>query len=163
MANAIHLFLESQPNTLIKGASDRVGRKGSIEVISHDHTLFSPTDDNTGNWTGSHVHSPFKFTKALDPATTYLIKALTTKQTLSSAEFRFYRGNNAGMEEAYYIVRLEQVKVVKISPKMYDMKDPAFEKYDYVEMVELRYEKIIWTYVDGQLTHSDSWNERQVG
>lgn len=162
MANAIHLFLESQPNTLIKGSSDRVGRKDSIEVIAHDHTLLSPTDDNTGNWTGPHKHSPFRFTKALDSATTPLIRALTNKEVLSSAEFKFYR-SSSGYEEMYYVVRLENVRVVKVSSKMYDMKDPAFEKYDYMEMVELRYEKIIWTYVDGQLTHSDSWDERQVG
>lgn len=38
--------------------------------------------------------------------------------------------------------------------------DPAFEKHNHLEQIELRYEKITWTYKDGNIIHSDSWNER---
>jgi type VI secretion system secreted protein Hcp len=54
----------------------------------------------------------------------------------------------------------ENVKVVKVNPKMHDIKDPAFEKHNHLEQIELRYEKITWTYKDGNIIHSDSWNER---
>ncbi|MEG1248010.1 MAG: type VI secretion system tube protein Hcp, partial [Citrobacter sp.] len=55
---------------------------------------------------------------------------------------------------------LESVKLVKVAPKMHDIKDPAMEKHNHLEMIELRYEKITWTYKDGNIIHSDSWNER---
>jgi len=52
------------------------------------------------------------------------------------------------------------VKVVKVNPEMYDIKDPSKEKHNHLERIELRYEKITWTYKDGNIIHSDSWNER---
>ncbi|RZN44666.1 Hcp family type VI secretion system effector [Escherichia sp. E10V10] len=41
-----------------------------------------------------------------------------------------------------------------------DIKDASFEKHNHLEQVELRYEKITWAYKDGNIIHSDSWNER---
>ena len=43
---------------------------------------------------------------------------------------------------------------------MHDIKDPSYEKHNHLEQIELRYEKITWTYKDGNIIHSDSWNER---
>ncbi|HGX3500530.1 TPA: Hcp family type VI secretion system effector [Klebsiella pneumoniae] len=45
-------------------------------------------------------------------------------------------------------------------PLMHDIKNPAYEKHNHLEQIELRYEKITWTYKDGNIIHSDSWNER---
>ena len=56
--------------------------------------------------------------------------------------------------------QLENVKLVKVAPLMHDIKDPAKEKHNHLERIELRYEKITWTYKDGNIIHSDSWNER---
>ena len=53
-------------------------------------------------------------------------------------------------------------QALKVIPDMYDVKDPSNEKYNYPERVELRYEKITWTYKDGNIIHSDSWNERGI-
>ncbi len=43
---------------------------------------------------------------------------------------------------------------------MHDIKSPAFEKHNHLESIELRYEKITWSYKDGNIIHADSWNER---
>jgi hypothetical protein len=56
--------------------------------------------------------------------------------------------------------KLENVEVVKVNPEMYDIKDPSKEKHNYLERIELRYEKITWIYKDSTIIHSDSWNER---
>jgi hcp protein len=45
---------------------------------------------------------------------------------------------------------------------MHNIKDPARERYNHLERVELRYEKITWTYKDGNIIHSDSWNESRA-
>ncbi|MEY8712111.1 hypothetical protein [Mangrovibacter phragmitis] len=34
------------------------------------------------------------------------------------------------------------------------------QKHNHIEQKEQRYEKITWTYKDGNIIHSDSWNER---
>ncbi|EOJ8975664.1 type VI secretion system tube protein TssD, partial [Escherichia coli] len=90
----------------------------------------------------------------------YLYKAVTTGQTLKSAEFKWYKINDAGQEVEYFNTKLENVKVVKVNPVMHDIKNPAYEKHNHLEQVELRYEKITWTYKDGNIIHSDAWNER---
>ncbi|HBM2444293.1 TPA: type VI secretion system effector Hcp, partial [Enterobacter hormaechei subsp. xiangfangensis] len=113
-----------------------------------------------GKLTGTRIHTPFLFTKEIDSSSPYLYKAVTTGQTLKSAEFKWYRINDAGQEVEYFNTKLENVKLVKVNPKMHDIKDPAFEKHNHLEQIELRYEKITWTYKDGNIIHSDSWNER---
>ncbi|MFA7895603.1 type VI secretion system tube protein Hcp, partial [Pseudomonas putida] len=57
-----------------------------------------------------------------------------------------YTINDARQEVEYFNTKLENVKVVKVAPKMHDVKDPAKEKHNHLELVELRYEKFIWTY-----------------
>lgn len=160
MANPIHLWLQDDGGADIKGSSTVDKRVGSIEVISQDHSLHIPTDDNTGKLTGTRVHAPFVFSKEIDSSTPYLYKAVTTGQTLKSAEFKWYRINENGQEVEYFLTKLENVKVVSVAPKMHDIKDTSKAKYSHLEQVELRYEKITWTFSDGNIIHSDSWNER---
>lgn len=106
------------------------------------------------------VYLPFVFTKEIDVSSPYLYKAVTTGQTLKSAEFKWYKINDAGQEVEYFNTTLENVKLVKVAPRMHDIKDSSFEKHNHLEQIELRYEKITWTYKDGNIIHSDSWNER---
>ncbi|MND84919.1 Major exported protein [compost metagenome] len=85
---------------------------------------------------------------------------MTKGQSFQTAEFKWYRVNDAGKEVEYFWALLEGVKVVSVSPKMHDIKDPTKEKHNHLEQVALRYEKIIWTYVDGHITTEDSWDTR---
>lgn len=160
MAIPVYLWLKDDGGADIKGSVDVQGREGSIEVVAQDHSLYIPTDNNTGKLTGTRIHTPFLFTKETDAATTYLYKAVTTGQTFKSAEFKWYRIDDAGQEVEYFNTTLENVKVVKVASKLHDIKDPAKEKHNHLEMVELRYEKITWTFKDGNIIHSDSWSER---
>jgi type VI secretion system secreted protein Hcp len=75
-------------------------------------TLYIPTDNNTGKLTAPV--SIFLFTKEIDSSSPYLYKAVTTGQTLKTAEFKWYRINDAGQEVEYFNTTLENVKVVKV-------------------------------------------------
>jgi type VI secretion system secreted protein Hcp len=161
MAIPIYLWLRDDGDAEIKGSVDVQNREGSIEVVSQDHSVYIPTDNNTGKLTGTRVHTPFLFTKEIDASSPYLYKAVTTGKTLKSAEFKWYRIDDAGQEVEYFITTMENVKVVNVSPKMHDVKDANKEKHNHLEQVELRYEKISWTFTQGNISHSDSWNERQ--
>ncbi|WP_122830167.1 type VI secretion system tube protein TssD, partial [Pseudomonas viridiflava] len=87
-------------------------------------------------------------------------KAVTSGQTLKSAEIKWYRVNDAGQEVEYFNTKLENVKVVSVAPVMHNVKIPATERFNHMESVQLRYERITWTYKDGNIIHSDSWSER---
>ena len=88
------------------------------------------------------------------------MKAVATGQTLKTAEFRWYRINDAGQEVEYYNMRLDNIRVVSVTPLMHDIKDPSKEKHNHLEVVELRYDKITWTYCDGNIQFADCWAER---
>ena len=138
MAIPAYLWLKDDGGADIKGSVDVQGREGSIEVVALDHDVYIPTDNNTGKLTGTRTHKPFTFTKEIDASSPYLYKAVTTGQTLKTAEFKFYRINDAGQEVEYFNITL----------------------HNHLERIEFRYEKITWTYKDGNIIHSDSWNER---
>ncbi|MGY1047340.1 Hcp family type VI secretion system effector [Klebsiella pneumoniae] len=146
MAIPVYLWLKDDGGADIKGSVDVQDREGSIEVVAQEHNLYIPTDNNTGKLTGTRIHTPFLFTKEIDSSSPYLYKAVTTGQTLKSAEFKWYRINDAGQEVEYFNTKLENVKVVKVNPLMHDIKNPAYEKHNHLEQIELRYEKITWTY-----------------
>lgn len=161
MAIPVYLWLQDDGGADIKGSVDVQGRQGSIEVLALDHSLYIPTDNNTGKLTGTRVHSPFRFTKEIDLSSVYLYRAVAKGETLKNAKFKWFRIDDAGQEVEYFSILLEKVKVVKVTTIMHDIKDPTKEKHNHLEQVELRYEKIHWLYVDGTIAWSDSWDERQ--
>lgn len=100
--------------------------------------------------------------KEYDASSPYLYKAVTTGQTLKEVEIKWYQIDASGQEKEYFNTKLDNVKVVAVGPVMHNIKDPARERYNHLERVELRYEKITWTYKDGNIIHSDSWNESRA-
>lgn len=160
MAIPAYLWLKDDGGADIKGSVDIYNREGSIEIIEFVHSLTIPTDNNTGQLTGARIHAPMVLVKEYDSSSPYLYKAVTSGQTLLSAEIKWYRINHAGQEEEYFNMLLENVKVVSIAPIMHNVKNPATEKFNHMESVQLRYEKITWTYRDGNIIHSDAWKER---
>lgn len=160
MAIPAYLWLKDDGGADIKGSVDVKDREGSIEVLGFSHGLHLPTDGNTGKITGTRVHSALTFEKEFDSSSPYLYKATAKGQTLTSAEFKWYKINDAGQEVEYFNMLLENVKVVSICPHMHDVKNPATEKHNHLESVSLRYERITWKYCDGNVQFSDAWNER---
>ena len=96
-------------------------------------------------------------------STTYnmpLALHLDHHESLDDIRRKVHAGVRSAMIDGSHFPFAENVKLVKVNPKMHDIKDPAFEKHNHLEQIELRYEKITWTYKDGNIIHSDSWNER---
>lgn len=160
MAIPAYMFLKDDGGADIKGSVDVQGRDGSIEVLGFSYNLRLPTDPLTGKITATRNHAPIVFQKEFDSSSPYLMKAVATGQTLKSAEFKWYKINDAGQEVEYYNMLVENAKVVSVSPHMHDIKDPSKEKHNHLEVVELRYEKITWKYCDGNVQFTDAWNER---
>jgi len=160
MAIPAYLWLKDDGGALIKGSVDVRHREQTIEITSISHNLYIPTDGNTGKLTGTRVHGALMFEKEFDSSSPYLMKAVATGQTLQSAEFKWYRINDAGLEQEYFNMLLEGVKVVSVCPLMHDVKNPSTEKHNHLESIALRYEKITWKHCDGNIIFSDTWNDR---
>lgn len=160
MAIPVYLWLKDDGGSDIKGSVDVRDREGSIEVNGFVHNLRLPTDAFTGKITSTRQHTPVVFQKDIDSSSPYLMKAVATGQTLKSAQFKWYKINDAAQEAEYYNMLAENVRVVSVTPLMHDTNDPAKEKHNHMEMVELRYDKITWKYCDGNVQFTDSWDER---
>ena len=158
MAVPVHLWLKDDGGAAIKGSCDVRDREGSIELRSIHHNLSIPTDMNTGKLTGTRQHAPFQFEKEIDSSSPYIYKAVATGQTLKSAEIRWYCINDAGQEVEYFNILLEGVRVISVTPTMHDTRTSTGT--GHMESVALRYEKITWKYVDGNIQYTDAWNER---
>ena len=161
MAIPAYLWMKDDGGADIKGSVTVQGREGSVEVLEFDHSVYIPTDGNTGKLTGTRVHTPLIFVKEFDAASPYLYKAVTSGQNLKGMELKWYRIDDAGEEKEYFNMKLENVKVVAVKPRMHNIKDVAKERYNHLEQVEVRYEKITWAYKDGNIIHADSWLENR--
>ncbi|GEC69683.1 Hcp family type VI secretion system effector [Raoultella terrigena] len=159
MAIPAYLWLKDDGGALIKGGVDVLNRESSIEIKGFHHNLMIPTDNATGKVTGTRMHSPMLLVKEFDYSSPYLYKAVSTGQNLTSAEIKWYKINDAGQEVEYFNMFLEEVRIVSISPSMASPDNP---NENHMETLELRYEKITWKHCDGNIMHTDAWNQRQT-
>jgi type VI secretion system secreted protein Hcp len=159
MAIPAYLWLKDDGGALIKGGVDVLNRESSIEIKGFHHSLMIPTDNATGKVTGTRMHSPMLLVKEFDYSSPYLYKAVSTGQNLTSAEIKWYKINDAGQEVEYFNMFLEEVRIVSISPSMASPDNP---NENHMETLELRYEKITWKHCDGNIMHTDAWNQRQT-
>jgi type VI secretion system secreted protein Hcp len=160
MAIPAYMWLKDDGGADIKGSSTVQKREGSVEIIGFGHGVNLPVDNKTGVITGSRSHAPMHIEKEFDASSPYLYKAVSTGQTLQSAELKWYRINDAGKEDVYFIMLMEGVKVVGVNPGMANARLAAMSPLNHVESVSLMYDRITWHYTDGNIKFTDSWNER---
>lgn len=156
MSNPAYLFISDENGAPMIGPSLVFGREGAIELKSFTHNVNIPVDGNTGKLTGTRIHMPIMFQKEFDRVTPLLFRALSTGRTLQSAIIKMYEINEAGLEQEYFNIILEGVKITSITPDMY----PGAGTGKHLETVLVRYEKITWKHCAGNIIYSDAWNER---
>lgn len=156
MSNPAYLWITDENNSPIVGSSLVSGRVGAIELKSFTHNVNIPTNNHTGKLTGTRVHSPILFQKEFDRVTPLLYKALSQGVTLKSATIKMYQIRDAGIEQEYFNIILGNVKITSITPDLY----AGAMTGTHMESVMLRYESIIWKYVDGNIQYKDEWNHR---
>lgn len=162
MAIPVYMFMHDDGGNLIKGGVDVSGREHSVEVLGLHHSVHLPTDDATGKPTSTRHHLAYLIEKEIDSSSPYLYQAATSGRMLKSVELKFYRINDNGQEVEYFNTLLENARIVYILPLMHDIKDASKEKFNHMEIVEFKYEKITWRYIDGNIIHSDDWKRRKT-
>jgi type VI secretion system secreted protein Hcp len=154
MSNPAYLWLTDENGSPMVGPSLVLGREGAIELKSLTHNVNITVDGNTGRLTGTRIHMPIMFQKEFDRVTPLLFRALSTGKTLQSAIIKMCQINEAGLEQEYFNIILEGVKLTSITPDLY----PGSNTGTHLETVLLRYEKITWKQCDGNILYTDSWN-----
>jgi type VI secretion system secreted protein Hcp len=154
-----YMWIKNETGGDVKGSVDVAGREGSVEVVEFHHEVRIPTDPDTGRLTGTRKHEALTIVKAYDASSPYLYKAVCQGETFQSVELKWYSINDKGEEKEYFNHKLEGVKVCSVKPIMYNCKDPTKERYVHLEEVSMRYLKVTWKYLEGNLQASDSWAE----
>jgi type VI secretion system secreted protein Hcp len=160
MAIPTYMWIKDEQGSDIRGPVKIKGRENSIEVLSFTHEVRIPTDPDTGALTAIRKHEPFIITKEFDAATPILNKACASGKTLQSVKLSWYRINEKGQEEEYFRHMLHQVKVVSVKPIVHNIKEKGLERQSHLEEVAMRYEKIQWEYLEGNIITQDTWIER---
>lgn len=156
MSNPAYLWLTDENGSPMVGPSIVFGREGAIELKSLTHNVNIPVDGNTWRLTGTRIHMPIMIQKEFDRVTPLLFRALSSGKTLKSATIKMYQVNDSGLEQEYFNIILEGVKITSITPDLY----PGASTGTHLETLLLRYEKITWKHCEGNVIYSDSWNER---
>ncbi len=144
----------------IEGSVTVAGREGTVEVLEFNHRVYLPTDRDNGSNTGTRKHEPLVFHKAYDKASPLLYKAVCTGARIASVKISWYTITDQGEEKAYFGHELQGCRISSVRSYMHNVKDRSKEQFVHQEEVTICYEKIAWTFLDGNLTHTDSWNSR---
>ena len=156
MAMTSYLKVEANDQGEIKGDCTQEGREDLIMVYSIDHKVEIPRDTHTGLPTGQRIHKPLQIIKHKDKSSPGLFQACCSGEQMK-IEMKFFRITDAGKEEHYFTIKLENAIIVE----MQEYNPLTFleenKPYKDMESVLFTYEKIIWTYEPDGIETEDSW------
>ncbi|MFH1096360.1 MAG: Hcp family type VI secretion system effector [Candidatus Desantisbacteria bacterium] len=143
----------------IPGSVTVAGRENQVEILAFSHRLFMPTDVKDGTAAGTRKHESLIVTKNTDKSSPKLYEYLCNGKKIPLVVIHWYMIDSGGQEKEYFAHKLTNARIVAIKPWMPNVDDKATETYKHMEEIEFRYEKITWTYLDGNVEYSDSWLE----
>jgi type VI secretion system secreted protein Hcp len=155
MAIPAYMFIDKIP-----GSVNVAGRENSIEVLEFNHRVYLPTDRDTGAITGTRKHDDLIIHKAFDKSSPLLFKKVCTGETIAKINIKWFDITDQGEEKAYFEHTLQNCKIASVRSYMHNVKDKSKELYVHMEEITIRYAKITWNYLDGNLQHTDEWNSR---
>jgi len=144
----------------IPGSVNVTGREECIEILEFEHQVYLPTDRDDGSITGTRKHDPMIIHKEVDKASSLLFMKVCTGETIPLIVITWYEISKQGEERCYFEHRLENCKIAGVRSYMHNVKDRNKDQFVHQESVTIRYEKITWNYLDGNLQHTDEWNTR---
>ncbi|MCK4999813.1 MAG: type VI secretion system tube protein Hcp [Anaerohalosphaera sp.] len=144
--SAIHMRLTGENQGVIEGSCTVAGRENTINILELIHEVVSPRDAASGLPTGKRQHKPITITKRIDKSTPLLHSAQTNNENLTNVELKFYRLSASGQQQHYYTITLQNASV----------SDNSISGVN-TENISFTYQKIIWTFEDGNITSEDDW------
>jgi type VI secretion system secreted protein Hcp len=153
-AEPLHLALTVNGTPLQGDGPEKV-----VLAFGFDHEVVRPIDAATGQSTGRYTYKPIRIVKAIDQSTPLLMKALTTNSTIAG-EFRFRRADPKDPKNVttYYTVSITGGHVIGVRNWKTNTRDLSADRAGDLEEISFTFQTITWTYVQGGITHTDSWS-----
>jgi len=129
-----------------------------IQVQAFKLNITVPKDPQSGQPTGTRIHTGLTFTKVLDKSSPMIMQALATGEQIKKGTFKFYRTASSGEQEHYYTIEIEEGLVVDVTPWFPNALDPNNGSISHMEDVTLTYKKITETHEVAGTSGSDSWD-----
>ncbi len=117
-------------------------------ILSYKHRVSVPTNNLTGQVTGTRKHEYLKITKLVDKSSPLILNELSSPSELEVI-LEFYRTpdeTSAGEKVHYYTVTLQRAKVVSVETTSPDILDVANDNYT-------PYEEVVFTYGAIEVNH----------
>lgn len=137
----------------IPGGMNVAGLEETIEVHQLTHKIYLPTDRDDGSITGTRKHSSVVIRKVMDKSSPLLFQKVCTGETIPKVEFTYYEITDVGEEKPFQRITLTKVKIAD-----YHLVNTNI--LGWSEEVALRYEKITFAHLKGNIQHTDEWNSR---
>jgi type VI secretion system secreted protein Hcp len=164
MATPVYMTITgAKQGNITAGASsaESIGNKfrkehiDKITIYSYDHQVYVPSNNVSGQTTGSPVHNAVKVSKPFDKSSPLLRQALSSGESLTQVEISWYRTAQEGDLELYYTTVLTGARIVNIRAYMRDIQDPDGSHVDHMEEVEFCYDEITSSHVVSNTTSVD--------
>lgn len=113
-------------------------------ILGYKQLVDIPTDERSGEITGSVTHHYLKVKKFIDKASPLLINSFITNDDLE-VELSFYRNSTeSGTSEHFYTISLEEASIVEVK-----LVSPDITEYEEIipyEEITFAYKKIEWNH-----------------
>ena len=161
MPQPTYMWLKDHAGTEVKGSVTIPGREGSVEIWQFDHKVHAPTDDHTGNITGTRKHDAITIIKPFDASSIYLYRGVCNGENFTDIEFKWYQIEETGNEVEYFNHTLKDCQITSVRPIQFNIKDPTKDRYVHLEEVQIRYKEITWKFIPDNAETTDSWSSRE--
>ncbi|MGE0790241.1 MAG: type VI secretion system tube protein TssD [Sandaracinaceae bacterium] len=149
-----YMTIEGDTSGLIEGSSTASGHEGQIEVNAYTHVLSTEVDAASGLPIATQHHD-VSITKPTDAATVPLYAAFSENEALTVV-IRFYQPLPSGAEVNMFTVQLEGAYITTMEAAQLNNTYLENAILPPFEVVQLRYDRITWTWEDGAVSGSDT-------
>ncbi len=133
-------------------------KEGMFEVFCFDHNV-STENGEYDSTDPLRQHGSLVFQKKVDQLTPLMYQALSRGDAIEELQIRWYQYRKDQKKQVEYFRHiLNDVTVVGVRQILPSVKNPKFEKFKAIEEVSLRYNRITWHYLDGNIMYWDEWN-----
>jgi type VI secretion system secreted protein Hcp len=162
MAESISLTLTANGDD-IEGdnLNTSLERQNTIEVLKFEQSMFVNIDRASLRPSGRRVYAPVKFSKRLDRSTVLLRQALNQNQVIAG-NFRWFRPNPAGdgTTQHFFTLAFTGGRITRCELQLPDVLQAESSTLPPMELVELMFDGVTWTWEDGGIEHTDSISSR---
>lgn len=151
MATPVYMTITgATQGNITEGASspESIGNKfrkehvDKITIYSYEHQVYVPTNNVSGQTTGSPIHNAVKISKPFDKSSPLLRQALSSGESLTRVEISWYRTAQEGDLELYYTTVLTGARIINIRAYMQDIQGQDGSHVQHMEEVQFCYDQI---------------------